>query len=82
MHRTLREIRLRPLAILIVVAVLMILVDLAGCTDNPPYRKLVLQSPPATADCGTRYEQGRWGRLPGVQGSGSRDRSCSGGHTR
>jgi hypothetical protein len=46
--------RPRPVAILIAVAVLMILVDLAGCTDNPPYRKLVLESPPVTADCGTR----------------------------
>jgi hypothetical protein len=52
--------RPRPLAILIAVAVLMILVDLVGCTDNPPYRKLVLESPPETADCGTRYEQARW----------------------
>jgi hypothetical protein len=60
MHRTLRAIHLRPVAILIAVAVLMILVDLVGCTDNPPYRKLVLESPPVTADCGTRYEQARW----------------------
>ena len=52
--------RPRPLAILIAVAVLMVLVDLFGCTDNPPYRKLVLKSPPVTADCGTRYEQARW----------------------
>lgn len=54
MHRMLLGMRPRPVAILIAVAVLMILVDLAGCTDNPPYRKLVLESPPVTADCGTR----------------------------
>jgi len=60
MQRIPWEIRLRPVPILIAIAVLMLVVDIAGCTDNPPYRKLVLESPAVTADCGSRFEQARW----------------------
>jgi hypothetical protein len=39
MQRISWGIRLRPVPVLIAIAVVMLLVDIAGCTDNPSYRK-------------------------------------------
>jgi len=67
MNRTLRGLYLRPLTILIAIAVAMLVVIIAGCKASPPYRKLLLESLPAEANCATHYETARWDDVRGYR---------------
>ena len=67
MYRTLRGLYLRPLTILLAIAVAMLLVIIAGCKASPPYRKLLLESLPAQADCAAHYDVARWDDVRGYR---------------
>ena len=60
MHQIARGLYLRPLMILTAIAVAMLLVVIAGCSAQPPYRTLMLESLPPEADCPAHYEKARW----------------------
>jgi hypothetical protein len=67
MNRIARGLTLRPLIVLTAIAIAMLVVVMVGCSARPPYRTLLLESPPTEADCPAQFENARWDDARGLK---------------